>query len=165
MLALTKKTDYALIALAELAKRAEAVVSAREISKRYGVPLALLTNILKGLNRAGIVKSERGAYGGYRLARPAECVNLNELITAIEGPFQFVRCATSEVEHGQHNCELEPSCPIRLPAHRIRDRLTRLLEGVTLAELVGAEEASGSQKGVAPVMVTLKSNRIAHSTS
>ena len=91
VLALTKKTDYALIALSELAKRSDVVISARGIAERYGVPLALLTNILKGLNRAGIVKSERGAHGGYRLARPAESVNLHELIVVIEGPLRLLR--------------------------------------------------------------------------
>lgn len=145
MLALTKKTDYALIALSELARRTDSVLSAREISEQYGVPLALLTNILKGLNRAGIVKSERGAYGGYRLAKPAKTVNLHELISAIEGPFTFVRCVNAEVDVHQQNCELEPLCPIRMPAHRIRDRLARLLEGITLAELVGLADPDGVQ--------------------
>jgi Rrf2 family protein len=139
MFALTKKTDYALIALAELARRFGAVVSAREIADRYNVPLPLLTNILKGLTRASIVHSERGAYGGYRLARPADTINLHELISAIEGPFQFVRCAPVAPRGGRANCDLEPRCPIRLPAHRIRDRLARLLEEVTLAELVAGD--------------------------
>ncbi len=156
MLAMTKKTDYALIALSELARRFGAVVSAREIAGQYGVPLALLTNILKGLTRAGIVHSERGAHGGYRLARPAEAINLHELITAIEGPFQFVRCVPSELDGGHANCELEPSCPIRLPAHRIRDRLTRLLEGVTLADLVGNDPLPGSGRTAGPQMVSLR---------
>jgi Rrf2 family protein len=148
LLALTKKTDYALIALAELAKRRNDVVSVREIAQRHRVPLALLTNLLKGLNRAGIVRSERGAYGGYRLARPADSINLHELIAAIEGPFQFVRCASTIRETGTGNCELVPSCPIRGPAHRIRERLARLLEGISLAELVdpdGKANGSGSR--------------------
>jgi Rrf2 family protein len=144
------------------------VVSAREIAVRYSVPLALLTNILKGLNRAGIVCSERGVYGGYRLGRPAENINLHELITAIEGPFQFVQCATPAAEtpgayHPEHLCGLESCCPIRFPAHRIRDRLARLLEGVTLAELVGEDqdgEAIGTKSAVRrPELISLRTTR------
>ncbi len=140
MLALTKKTDYALIALSELARRPDRLSSSREIAERYHVPLPLLTNILKNLSRAGIVCSERGACGGYRLAKDANLINLHELLTAIEGPFQFVRCS-GDAEPVHTNCELEPSCPIRLPAHRIRSRLRRILEDVTLAELVAPETA------------------------
>jgi len=136
VLALTKKTDYALIALCHLAGTSFRVVSAREMAEAHGVPLPILTNILKGLTRAGIVFSERGALGGYRLARPAESINLHELITAIEGPFQFVRCVSGESETGASSCELEQSCPIRSPAHKIRHRLIELLEAVSLSDLL-----------------------------
>ena len=64
MLALTKKTDYALIALSELARREAEVLSVRELSERHRMPLPLLTNILKNLTRAGIVVSVRGVLGG-----------------------------------------------------------------------------------------------------
>ena len=155
MLALTKKTDYALIALSALARRPDGLSSAREIAERYSVPLALLTNVLKNLARAGIVISERGACGGYRLARDAASINLHELITAIEGPFQFVQCVSEEEEGA--GCELESSCPIRTPAHRIRGRLKQLLEEVTLAELVGNDVPSrhrGEVPRSAPIPLT-----------
>lgn len=140
MLALTKKTDYALIALCHLARMSDGVVSAREIAGSYGMPLPMLTNLLKTLNRAGIVFSERGAFGGYRLARPATSISLHELISAVEGPFQFVRCSEpSGVDNGGP-CGLESCCPIRGPAHRIRRRLKQFLETITLAELMRKDE-------------------------
>ena len=136
MLALTKKTDYALIALSYLAKRVEGVMSAREISQASRVPLPILTNILKTLAHAGMVIGERGSTGGYSLAKPAESISLHELITAIEGPVHFVQCVSAGPDAHRNPCELESCCSIRQPAHRIHSRLKEFLESVMLAELV-----------------------------
>lgn len=136
MLTLTKKMDYTLIALLHLAGQKREVISAREIARNSGVPLPILTNILKVLASAGIVFSTRGASGGYGLARETDAVTLHELITLIEGPFQFVQCAVGAPAHGNGSCELETSCPIRRPAYRIHDRLKGFLERVSLAEII-----------------------------
>ncbi len=136
MLALTKKTDYALIALSYLARRVEGLMSSRELARVSRVPLPILTNILKTLAHAGMVVSERGSTGGYSLARHPESINLHELITAVEGPFHFVQCVSTGGEAHRSPCELEPCCSIRLPAHRIHGRLKKFLETVTLAELL-----------------------------
>lgn len=136
MLALTKKTDYALIALSHLARSAIGVVSARTIAKECGVPLPILTNILKGLAQAEIVHSERGAAGGYHLARSPEAITMYELICVTEGPFQFVQCIQSEAHSPKGPCDLVEACPIRPSAHRIHRYFRDFLEGVTLAELV-----------------------------
>lgn len=136
MLALTKKTDYALIALAHLTKRTDGVISARELGRLSRVPLPILTNILKTLAQAGLVASERGATGGYTLARSASSITLHELINTVEGPFQFVQCVSEETEPHRGPCELESCCAIRQPAQRVHDRMKEFLESVTLAELV-----------------------------
>jgi len=136
MLALTKKTDYALIALSLLARRTGDVVSARTVAEDSGVPLPILMNILKTLNHAGVVASERGPNGGYRLAKSAEAISVHEVVTAIEGPIQFVRCRATNGEQSSNLCDLQECCPVRLPAHRIHERLEEFLEGVSLAELI-----------------------------
>jgi Rrf2 family protein len=143
MLALTKKTDYALIALAYLARQNGNVISARELAKRSHVPLPILTNVLKTLAHAGIVVSERGSSGGYSLARPARSISLHELIAVIEGPFHFVQCVPDENGGHRGNCELEPCCAIRKPAQRVHGRLREFLESVTLDELVGETVSVG----------------------
>ncbi len=137
MLALTKKTDYALIALSHLTRHAGTRVSARELARLSHVPLPILTNVLKTLAHAGLVSSERGASGGYSLARSASSISLHELIAVIEGPVHFVQCAPDENGTNRGNCDLEPCCAIRHPAHRVHGRLKEFLESVTLAELVG----------------------------
>ena len=136
MFALSRKTGYALIALSVLAKRAPQVVSAREIAADSGVSLPVLTNILKSLVHAEIVVSERGACGGYRLAKSPDTVTLHDLIAAIEGPFRFVRCARTKADLSNRPCDLESSCPTRVPAHRIHARLKQFLSSITIAELV-----------------------------
>jgi Rrf2 family protein len=141
MLALTKKTDYALIALSQLARRPGALLSAREVAGATRVPLSVLMNILKTLAGAGIIISERGVRGGYRLARPADSISLFELIGAVEGPFHLVQCIGSEHGNGRHSCDLEPCCSIRAPALRVHDRMSEFLRGVTLAELVEEQAA------------------------
>jgi Rrf2 family protein len=141
MLALTKKTDYALIALAHLAQQVGSVVSARELGLVSRVPLPILTNILKTLAQAGFVTSERGAAGGYALARSASSITLHELIQTIEGPFHLVQCVPGAHETHREPCELEPCCSIRKPAHRVHDRMREFLESVTLEELVDGPKA------------------------
>ena len=137
MLALTRKTEYALIALSHLARRSGRVVSAREIADTSGVPLPILTNTLKALASGGIVRSARGVRGGYALQHPLNSISLHDLIVATEGPVHLVRCALAVDATSRRSCDLEPSCPIRQPVNRIHNRLTRFLEDVSLAEIVG----------------------------
>src|SRR6516162_3683133 len=85
MLCLSKKSEYALIALGYLAERSGEIVSAREVAERFELPLPLLMNILKSLNRSGWLDSTRGVRGGYRIGRALENVSLHDLIQAIDG--------------------------------------------------------------------------------
>jgi len=152
MLGLTRKTDYALIALVHLARQGNKLSNTREISGRYGVPLPVLMNIMKSLNRAGLVESVRGVRGGYRLALRAERVTLKLLVNVIEGPVRLVPCI--EIEGlGHRYCGLVASCPVRSPAVRVQHRFDRFLEEVTLAKL--AEDTCGSAATNAPALVEI----------
>src|SRR5687767_2122656 len=84
MFGLTRKTDYALIALAFLAERAERVWSAREIARAHDLPLALLMNLLKTLHQHGVLRSTRGAKGGYQIARDLSQMALYDLVSILE---------------------------------------------------------------------------------
>lgn len=137
MLALTRKTDYALLALSYLARRRGALISARQLSRMSHVAQPVLTNILKTLAHAGIAVSERGAGGGYRLARGTHEITLESIITAIEGPLRFVQCTGGPSAKDSSRCELIDHCPLRHPAQRINGRLREFLESVTLGEVIG----------------------------
>src|SRR5688500_20192848 len=84
MLCLSRKTDYALIALAYLAEHRHRVSSAREIATAYGLPQPLLMNILKRLHRHDLVTSTRGVRGGYQLGEGAERTRVYDLVRILE---------------------------------------------------------------------------------
>ena len=137
MLALTKKTGYALVAMTHLACLDEdELASAREIAEQFGVPTSLLMNVLKELSAAGYVESARGAHGGYRLAVPPEQISLADLVTALEGPVRLAECITEQMESDQEcTCNVMARCPIADPVHRVHRRLNDFLKKVTLAEI------------------------------
>ncbi|TWT45770.1 HTH-type transcriptional regulator IscR [Phycisphaerae bacterium RAS1] len=135
MLSLTRKSEYALIAVCHLARAESRVVSAREIAAQHHVPLPLLMNVLKVLGQAGIINSVRGARGGYSLSTPAEALTLSELIEAVEGPVRLVRCGPPHEAHADGACDLSGRCLIKQPVLRIHEELRRFLAGITLAEI------------------------------
>ena len=148
MLALTKRTEYALIALCHLARQPDETVSARDLAHRYAVRLPLLMNVLKTLNQNGLVRSVRGAHGGYRLAMPPEKLSLARVAEAIEGPMRLVKCV-SALPDADSSCELIGTCPVRQPVLRVHEHLAQFLAGVTIAELA-FDEQYGRRGGSAP---------------
>ena len=87
----TAKVDYAVRALLELTEAAEGPVKGERIAHAQEIPLKFLENILIDLRHAGIVRSQRGAEGGYWLARAADQIYLGEVIRAVDGPLASVR--------------------------------------------------------------------------
>src|ERR687887_609499 len=95
------KVDYAVRAGAELAAAADGPVKGDRIAQAQQIPLKFLENILLDLKHAGLVQSQRGAEGGYWLARPADEISLADVIRAVEGPIANVRGLRPEqVEYG-----------------------------------------------------------------
>jgi Rrf2 family protein len=133
MLMLTRKTEYALIAITHLARVGKKVVSARDISNQHHIPLPLLMNVLKRLNRTGHVNSVRGARGGYVLAMAPGELTLAALIEAIEGPLHLTRCTNPA--KNRRPCEITKTCPVRPSLVGIHHRLREFLGGITIADL------------------------------
>jgi Rrf2 family protein len=137
VLALTRKTDYALIALSFLVgQRAEGgkPVSAKRIAETFGLPLPLLMNILKELVQAKVLTSTRGPQGGYSLSAEPDKLTLLEVVTALEGPIRLTQCAEGLPVMGQ-GCDLSGSCPIRGTVRSLHDRINRFLSDLTLQDL------------------------------
>jgi len=142
MLSLTRKSDYALVALSLLAKRwhaGDGPISAREVAERFGLPKPLLMNVFKELAQARILDSTRGVAGGYALAAHPAQLTVLEVVTALEGPPRLATCADGLPIVGQAGCPIESGCPIREPIRRIHVRLLRLLGAMTLQELLDDE--------------------------
>lgn len=135
MLTLTRRTEYALMALTYMSRLSQdEVASAREIAESHGIPTPLLMNILKDLNQCSLVRSLRGARGGYALACSLSEISLADLIEKLEGPLRLVRCADDSAESAD-NCDLECRCSVRSPLMKVHARIKSLLQQVTLAEL------------------------------
>ncbi len=139
MFALSKKTDYAIIALSHMAQRPGEVCTAREIAEQFHVPVSLLMNVLKTMNQGELVRSVRGAKGGYALALPADEITLADIITSVEGPIRFVQCV-SAADNSEPSCNLFESCPMVKPVQKVQDKLRAFLERVTLAQIAYDED-------------------------
>jgi Rrf2 family protein len=113
MLSLSKRVDYALIALAHLAERPGRVAPAREVAEAYDLPLPLLMNILKQLQQHGLVRSLRGTKGGYEISMDPTAVSLHDLIVIMEGPVQTTECvpfpdrAAEPAAHSEGACSCD----------------------------------------------------------
>lgn len=124
------KVDYALRALAELAAADPETVKAEAIARAQGIPPKFLENILLELRHAGIVLSQRGAEGGYRLARPADEITLADVIRIVNGPLANVRGLRPEsLEY------VGPAAPLFEVWIALRANMRAVLERVTLADL------------------------------
>jgi len=149
LLQLTKRAEYGLIALTHLAGREGEVTSVREIAEYYQVPRRLLAEVLKDLCRTGHVMSQRGANGGYSLARPANVVTLGEVVAVLEGRPSIASCESLGAFDGG-NCDVAPRCPIRSPMQRIRSSVWNMMQRTTLRDLADPnfQLDSGSRKRV-----------------
>jgi Rrf2 family protein len=133
MLRLSKKADYALMAMKHLALRSDraATASAREIAEMYDIPIELMAKVLQRLVRRGLLASQQGTRGGYQLARLASQISVADVIQAIDGPVTVTACSTDE---GQQ-CEQFSKCNVRDPLWRVRERILSALGECTIAEL------------------------------
>lgn len=153
MLKLTKKADYGLIALCHLSRQASipggrGTASAKDIADLYRIPLPLLSKVLQTLGRSGLLISEQGAAGGYRLARDARDINTLEVIRCIDGPIILTHCFT---EHSDHKCDQHEGCPVRNPLQKVHESILRLLSSITVADLSADDMAVPS----IPAMVSV----------
>jgi len=149
MLALTKKTGYALIAMGQLSQLdSGALASARELADRLNVSTSLLMNVLKQLASAGYIESVRGAHGGYRMAIEPGEVSLADLVGVLEGPVKLSECVMEVTgEDGQCTCQVMASCPVTDPVHRVQRKLHDFLTSVTLDEIVKPAPVLTENKG------------------
>jgi len=134
MLRLSKKADYALIAMKHLAVRGDRGTqgssSAREIAEQYDIPIELMAKVLQRLVRRCLLQSHQGTHGGYQLARGPAQISVADVIQAIDGPVTVTACTTDE---GQ--CEQFSKCNVRDPLFKVRERILSALGECTIAEL------------------------------
>lgn len=130
MLRISKLTDYAIIVLGHMAKEPARTYAATELSETASVAMPTVSKILKALARSSVVKSTRGAKGGYQLSHPPEMTSVASIIRALEGPIALTECG---LEHD--SCEQASFCHIRGNWAVINRAVRAALEAVTLADM------------------------------
>jgi Rrf2 family protein len=132
---ISAKADYAVRAMVELAATAgEKPVKAERIATAQGIPLNFLENILGELRHAGLVRSHRGAEGGFRLAKDPEEISVADVIRAVEGPLASVRGAPPE--ESQYNGAAEALLRVWIA---VRANLRNVVEQVTVADVASGK--------------------------
>ncbi len=131
MFRLSKLTDYAVVVLVRLS-HASAVQTSPGIAASTGIPEPTVAKVLKAMAVRGLVTSQRGARGGYRLSRSLSVIPVAEVIEAIDGPIALTAC----VDGG--GCESGCLCPMRGRWDPVNSAIRTALQGITLADLADA---------------------------
>jgi len=134
---LSKKTRYAIVALARLAREyGKGPIQIREIAEKEKIPQSFLENILLDLRKIGILGSQLGKSGGYYLLKKPTEVNLAEVISYFEGTLSLLYCVSEKAYRPCEFCKDESTCQIRVVFKRIRDNTYEILNHTTLEALI-----------------------------
>ena len=122
--------------MVQLGRRAgQGPASLADIATDEDLPRAYLEQLVMSLRDAGLVRSTRGARGGYELTRDPVEIRMGEVLRALEGPIAPMVCASEDQEHGTL-CDRSARCTVNVLWVRVRDAVTGALDSMTLADLV-----------------------------
>lgn len=146
MFRLSNLADYALVLLSHVANGSSAAtggpVSARDLAAASGLPAPTVSKVLKRLVRATLLKSHRGAHGGYVLARPTDGISVADVVEAFDGPVALTRCTAgahagdcSTPARPTHHCGLLARCPTRAAWASVNRTVVAALSQLTLQDI------------------------------
>jgi Rrf2 family protein len=151
VLKLTKKADYALMAMKHLAEHSdEGSFSAKDVADAFSIPPEALAKILQRLAKAGLLHSQHGIKGGYVLARAAHTISAFEVIQAIDGPLFITSCVTVRGE-----CDQSDRCNIREPLRKVNESIEAVLKRIKISHMREELEETGSVAPKARELVTI----------
>ena len=128
MLKITKKVEYALIAMRHI-NNSEKLCSSREISTFYNIPHEIMAKTLQRLSKMKYVKAIKGSQGGYYLDNSIKKINLVDFIENMEGPIGIVKCSTDDT------CDLIEYCNIKSPINKINSNIKNMLSKISLQDI------------------------------
>jgi FeS assembly SUF system regulator len=130
---LTHLADYAVVMMTAAARRdSGARLSATELSDETGVPLPTAQKLMQRLAGAGLLVGQRGAGGGYALARPVTAISLADIVEAVEGPIEMTMCSAND---GPSDCALDAHCRVKPHMGIVGAKVRGALGAVSLQEL------------------------------
>jgi Rrf2 family protein len=131
MLRISKKTEYAIIALMDMSGNGKnALVTAKDLSERYNIPREILGKVLQSLAKNALIDSHQGVKGGYKLLVPLKDINIKTIIQVVDGPIQLVNCVVED----DCNCGQIDYCNIKSPMEFIQVELTNFFNQITLQD-------------------------------
>lgn len=133
---LTMKAKYGIRAMAHMASRPDHVWSARQLAGETGVPFKFLETILRELRQENLVESQRGLFGGHRLARKPDTISIAAVIRVLDGMIAPIQCASPFKYSPCVDCTDPASCGIRHLMIDVRNAMSGVLDARTLADLV-----------------------------
>lgn len=136
---LSSLADYAVVMMSAAARHCGGVgrLNATMLADETGLPLPTVQKLVSRLSAAGLIESQRGTGGGFRLSRPPAAISLADIVEAIEGPIALTAC----VEGGAHDCCVEESCRVKPHWNAVNDAMRGALARVSLASLAAAPVA------------------------
>ncbi|GAP12117.1 transcriptional regulator, BadM/Rrf2 family [Bellilinea caldifistulae] len=135
---LSKRGEYgirALLHLAERAKEPQPLISLQALAEKENIPVKFLEQIMIPLRNAGLVHTQKGPGGGYKLAKPAEQIFIGSIIRILDGMLAPVTCV-SKTAYAPCDCPDEKSCGLCMVMADVRDAITAILDNTTLASIV-----------------------------
>ncbi|MEA4883456.1 MAG: Rrf2 family transcriptional regulator [Clostridia bacterium] len=145
---LSSRTEYGVRAMAELATLfGRGPVSLREVAARQGIPESYLEQLLGVLRKAGLLLGQRGAAGGYALAREPRSITVGDVVRALEGPIALCSCASEDGGDGG-GCSRVGDCAAHPVWARLRDGITSILDSTTLEDMIAAPQGNGDAESV-----------------
>ena len=129
MLKLTRKLEYALIALRHMQDKRDTFISAKEIADMYLIPQELLAKTLQQMAKLNYIKAAQGSRGGYRMRKGLTEISLTQFIEDIEGPIGLVDCTINS------DCVQLDNCNIRMPIKQINNNIRAIFNGIRVGEI------------------------------
>lgn len=133
MMRITREADYGILLMTSLAQARNEARSAATLAEQRQLPMPMVSKILKTLTRSGLLISQRGALGGYSLARSAHSISAADIISALEGPLAITECSSDAAP----SCARQQHCDISSHWPRINQAIHAALQNISLAELSG----------------------------
>ena len=138
MFKINKKVEYALMALKHISeKKPDELTSVKEICERYGSPFDVTSRSMQKMVAGGLLKSEKGAHGGYSLASGLEDVNFLDFMEMVVAPVTLISCAGDD-----SNCAMASTCNIISPLVSLNEKMRGFFETVSVREILELEKAS-----------------------
>ncbi len=140
MIGISRRVEYALIAVQHMNQDRGRLVSARDLSAHYSLPAGLIAKILQRLAGSGLLESELGAGGGYRLVRDPDSISFLELSEAVEGRVRLAACDSD----ADGDCERRDGCTVAGPVHTLGARIVGLFADTSVGSLLRSTTETGA---------------------